>query len=112
MDFYSGSRSHEFISFRLGKEMSGQPNPKSTEVIESESQQIQQIPEPEVAERSEDTRSLDELSSTSDTESCGAYFTRKMESLGAEEQIPAVIEGQIPEQDKASVSDLVKTSCT
>ena len=89
MNFNSGSRSHEFISFRLGKEMGGQPNPKSTEVIESESQQIEQIPEPEVAERPVDTRSLVQLSSTSDTESCGAYFTRKMESLGAEEQIPA-----------------------
>ena len=70
------------------------------------------MPEPEVADIPVDTRSLVELSSMSDTESCGAYFTRKMESLRAEEQIPAVIEGQIPEQDKASVSDLVKTSCT
>ena len=112
MDFYSGTRSYDIISFCLGKEMSGQPNPKPTEVIESESQQIEQIPEPEVAERPVDTRSVVELSSTNDTESCEAYFTRKMESIGAEEQIPAVIEGQIPEQDKASVSDLVKTSCT
>ena len=62
---------------------------------------MESIPEPEVAGRPVDTRSLVELSSTSNTESCGAYFTRKMESLGAEERIPAVIEGQIPEQDKA-----------
>ena len=113
MDFFSESGLHKFISFRLGNEtngMSGHPVQESLEETEDKAQQTEQILETEVAERPEDTRSITELSSTSDPESCGAYFTRKMDLSGAEDPLPAVNEEQVSGQDEASVSDTVSVT--
>ena len=66
--------------FRLGKEMSGQPIHDIAEVMESDQQSVDQIPEPEVPEVPVDRRSIAELSSNTDSDSCEAYFTQKIES--------------------------------
>ena len=61
-------------------------------------------PETEFTELPVDKRSIVELSTTSDSESCGAYFTRKMESLGAGD--PFTFDSN-KEQSKISLSDPV-----
>ena len=85
--------------------MSGQPSQKSLEVAVNRPQQIEQTPEPDVTIRTKDSRFITELYWTTDTESCGAYFTRKMKLLGAEDPVPVINEKQISERDKASTSD-------
>ena len=110
MDIFSGSGSHKFISSRLGNEMSGQPIQDITEVMEADQQSVEQIPEPEVTELPVDKRSITELSSNTDSESCEAYFTRKIESLTALESATTSPNNFIPGEDKASESDLVAIS--
>ena len=107
MDFFNGSGSHEFVSFRLGKEMSGQRLHDSNVKLDINPRQTPQASEAEIPERPRDLRAIIELSSTSDTESCGAYFTRKIESLGTEDPITLDDDDELTEQGKASVSDPV-----
>ena len=76
MDFYSGSGSRKFISFRLDNEMSGQPAQDNNEAMETDQPQLEQPQELEVIELRTDLRSVIELSSTTDSECCEAYFTR------------------------------------
>ena len=83
MDFFIGSASRSFISFRLAEEMNGQPtqeNPEDMETNPSSSTQQAIIKE---TQASVDLEATVERLSPSDSESCGTYFTRKMESLGA-----------------------------
>ena len=87
--------------------MSDQPNQATLEDVENRSQHNEQAPGAEVSGRPVDTRSETELTSTSDTESCWTYFTRKMESLGAEDPVTAITEEQFSERDEASISDSV-----
>ena len=90
MDFYSGNGSRKFISFRLDNEMSGQPAQDNIEAMETDQAQLEQPQEPEVIELRTDLRSVIELSSTTDSESCEAYFTRKIECLtNSEEDVTA-----------------------
>ena len=90
MDFYSGSGSRKFISFRLDNEMSGQPTQDNVEAMETDQPQLEQPQEPEVIELRTELRSIIELSSTTDSESCEAYFTRKIECLtNSEEDVTA-----------------------
>ena len=107
MDFSSGSGSHSFISFRLGEEVSGQPTQENPEDMErNPSLSTPQITVKEV-QSSADLGAAVEHSSASDSESCGAYFTRKMESLGAVEVFPYETKGEPCAQGKASVCDPV-----
>ena len=90
MDFYSRSGSRKLISFRLDNEMSGQPAQDNIEAMETDQPQLEQPQEPEVIELRTDLRSVIELSSTTDSESCEAYFTRKIECLtNSEENVTA-----------------------
>ena len=90
MDFYSVSGSRKFISFRLDNEMSGQPTQDNVEAMETDQPQLEQPQELEVIELRTDLKSIIELSSTTDSESCEAYFTRKIECLtNSEEDVTA-----------------------
>ena len=60
--------------------MSGQPIHDNAEVMESDQQSVEQIPEPEVTEVPLDKKSIAELLWNTDSESCEAYFIRKIES--------------------------------
>ena len=77
MNFFSGSGSRKFLSFRLGNEMSGQPIQGKSEDMEIDQQSVEQIPEPEVSELPVDKTSIVELLSSTATESCEAYFTQQ-----------------------------------
>ena len=102
MDFYSGSGSRKFISFRLDNEMNGQPAQDNVEAMETDQPQLEQPQEPEGIELRTDRRSIIELSSTTDSESCEAYFTRKIECLTiSEEDVTAAT---------ATTSNLVRAS--
>ena len=102
MDFYSGSGSHEFISFHLGPEISDQLPQDNAETMETEQPHLEQSQEPEVIELRTDRKSIIELSSTTDSESCEAYFTRKIESLSnLEEEVTTAA---------ATTSNLAKAS--
>ena len=91
MEFYSGSGSRKFISFHLDNEMSGQPAQDNVEAMATDQPQLEQPQEPEVIELRTDRRSIIELSSTTDSESSEAYFTRKIECLtNSEEDVTAV----------------------
>ena len=85
MDFFSGSGSHSFISFRLGEEMSGQPTQENPEDMETNPTLSTPQTTVKEAQSSADLEAVVEHSSANDSESCGAYFTRKLESLGAVE---------------------------
>ena len=60
--------------------MSGQPIQDITEVMQSDQQSVEQIPEPEFTELPVDKRSTAEISSNTGSEGCEAYFTQKIES--------------------------------
>ena len=115
MDFFSGSGSRNFISFRLGKEMDGQPQQNVAEEMEVDPPSIEQAPGPEVREVPADKRSVIELSSNTDSESCDAYIKRTVELLdsaerdpaGPADEIPASPADEIPAEVKLSVSELV-----
>ena len=77
MDFFDGSGTHKFISFRLGEEMSGQPLRDSPKDMETNPSPTNEPPETEVTKLPINKRSIVELLSSSDSESSGAYFTRK-----------------------------------
>ena len=107
MDFFSGSESRNFISFHLGEKMSGQPtqeNPEEMETNPSSSTPQAIIKETQVTE---DLEATNERLSASDSESCGTYFTRKVESLGVIEAATYETSGELCAQSKTSVSDLV-----
>ena len=107
MDFFSGSESRNFISFHLGEEMSGQPtqeNPEEMETNPSSSTPQAIIKETQVTE---DLEATNERLSASDSESCGTYFTRKVESLGVIEAATYETSGELCAQSKTSVIDLV-----
>ena len=61
MDFYSGSGTRKFISFRLDNEMSGQPAQDNIEAMETYQPQLEQPQEPEVIELRTDLRSVIEF---------------------------------------------------
>ena len=61
MDFFSGSGSRKFISFRLGKEMDCQPSQDATEIMEIDTPQAAKAPEPEETELQAEKMSLVEL---------------------------------------------------
>ena len=107
MDFFSGNGSRKFISFRLGNEMSGQPTQGIIEEMETDQESVEQIPEPEVSVLPVDKTSFVELSSTTDTKSCEAYFTRKVESLSAIEATTMSPNGLLLGTDKVSVCEAV-----
>ena len=110
MDFFSGSGSHGFISFRLGEEMSGQPtqeNPEDMETNPSLTTPQTTVMETQVTVDPEVTQ---EQLTASDSESCGTYFTRKMESLGAAEATVFETGDEPCTQGKTSVSDLVSVT--
>ena len=107
MDFFNGSGSQKFISFRLGKEMDGQPEQNVTEQMEIDSPTVGQMLESENRGSPTDIRSIVELSSNTDTESCDAYIRRTAELLESAEQDPASRATEIPVEAKSSVSELV-----
>ena len=108
MDYFSGSGSLKFISFRLGEEMSGQTLQDNAEEMETNPPPAVESPETEVTELPIDKRSIVELSSTSDSESCGQDgITRKMESLGVGDPFTIDSTNESCEQNKTSVSDPV-----
>ena len=105
MDFFSGSGSRKFISFRLDKEMDGQPSQDATDIMEVDTPQAAKAPEPEVTEVPTEKRSLVELSSTTDTESCEAYISRTVELLANVEPTATNPNNESPDEVKASTSD-------
>ena len=105
MDFFSGSGSRKVISFRLDKEMDGQPSQDATEIMEVDTPQAAKAPEPEVTEVPTEKRSLVELSSTTDTESCEAYISRTVELLANVEDTATNPNNEFPDEVKASTSD-------
>ena len=68
-------------------------------------QQNVQVPDVETPKSTTDKQLVIELSSISDTESCWAYFTHKMELLGAKVTITVEDDDELSERGKASVSD-------
>ena len=85
MDFYSESGSPKFISFRLDREMDGQPLQEQTEQMGINPALTTQVPELVTAPEVRNPGSVIEIFCTNDdTESCGVYFTRKMEALRTE----------------------------
>ena len=105
MVFFSGSGSRKFISFRLDKEMDGQPSQDATEIMEVDTPQAAKAPEPEVTEVPAEKRSLVELSSTTDTESCEAYIRRTVELLANVEPTATNPNNEFSDEVKASTSD-------
>ena len=81
--------------------MSGQTLQDNPEEMETEPPPTEQLPTTEVPQLPVDNRSVIELSSTS--ESCGAYFTREMETLGAGDSFTCG-------QGKTSVSDPISVT--
>ena len=107
MDFFTGSGSRKFISFRLGKEMSGQPSQDAAEIMEIDVPPTTQELEPAVTEVPADKRSLVELSSNTDTESCEAYISRTVELLANVEPVTLDPNNELPLGAKVSVSEPV-----
>ena len=105
MDFFSGSGSRNSISFRLDKEMDGQPSQDATEIMKIDTPQAAKAPEPEVTEVPAEKRSLIELSSTTDTESCEAYISRTVELLANVEPTATNPNNEFSDEVKASTSD-------
>ena len=95
--------------------MDGQPQQNVAEEMEVDPPSIEQAPGPEVTEVPADKRSVIELSSNTDSESCDAYIKRTVELLGSAErdpagpadEIPASPADEIPAEVKLSVSELV-----
>ena len=88
MDNYTGSGSPNWISFRSDREKDGQPQQEQAEEMDTSPAPAAPVAEREIAPRVHHSGWKLELSSTSDdAESCGAYFTRKMETLGTERTI-------------------------
>ena len=58
--------------------MSGQPIHDNAEVMESDQQSVEQIPEPEVTELPLDKKSIAELSWNTDSESCGLTLSERL----------------------------------
>ena len=107
MDFFSGSGSRKYISFRLGKEMSGPPNQVTTEAMEIDVPTTDHMQELEVTEIPVDKGSVAELSSNTDTESCEAYISRTVELLASVESITTIPNEKTPAQAKTSINDHV-----
>ena len=105
MDFFSVSRSRKFISFRLGKEIDSQPSQDAAEIMEVDTPQAAKAPEPEVTDLPAEKRSLVELSSTTDTESCEAYISRTVELLASVEPTATNPNDEFLDEAKASTSD-------
>ena len=76
MDVFSGSGSHGFISFHLGKKMSGQPTQENPEDMETNPSLLTRQATDMEAPTSADLEATVEHSSASDSEGCGVYFTR------------------------------------
>ena len=89
--------------------MSGQPVQEDTEelVISAPPAVLQQSTESN--ESPADKRSIIELSSASESES-GTYFTRKMETLGAEDPFTCRTDQELTEQYKTSASNTVSVT--
>ena len=95
--------------------MDGQPQQNVAEEMEVDPPSFEQAPEPEVTEVPADKRSVIELSSNTDSESCDAYIKRTAELLesaerdpaGPADEIPASPADEIPAEVKLSVSELV-----
>ena len=82
--------------------MSDQPPQDNARTMETEQPHLEQSREPGVIELRTDRKSIIELSSTTDSESCEAYFTRKIESLSnLEEEVTTAA---------ATTSNLAKAS--
>ena len=87
--------------------MDGQPEQNVTEQMEIDSPTVGQMLESENRGSPTDIRSIVELSSNTDTESCEAYIRRTAELLESAEQDPASRATEIPVEAKSSVSELV-----
>ena len=95
--------------------MDGQPQQNVAEEMEVDPPSIEQAPGSEVTEVPADKRSVIELSSNTDSESCDAYIKRTVELLdsaerdpaGPADKIPASPADEIPAEVKLSVSELV-----
>ena len=87
--------------------MDGQPEQNVTEQMEIDSPTVGQMFESENRGSPTDIRSIVELSSNTDTESCEAYIRRTAELLESAEQDPASRATEIPVEAKSSVSELV-----
>ena len=75
--------------------------------METDLPQLEQSQEPEVIELRTDLRSIVELSSTTDSESCEAYFTRKIECLTNPEEDVAAATNTTSNVVRASESEPV-----
>ena len=73
--------------------------------MEVDTPQAAKAPEPEVTELSAEKRSLVELSSTTDTESCEAYISRTVELLESVEPTATNPNNEFPDEAKTSTSD-------
>ena len=85
--------------------MDGQPSQDATEIMEVYTPQAAKSPEPEVTELPAEKRSLVELSSTTDTESCEAYISRTVELLASVEPTATNPNNEFSDEVKASTSD-------
>ena len=85
--------------------MNGQPSQDAAEIMEVDTPQAAKAPEPEVTELSAEKRSLVELSSTTDTESCEAYISRTVELLESVEPTATNPNNEFPDEAKTSTSD-------
>ena len=82
--------------------MDGQPSQDATEIMEIDTPQAAKAPEPEVTELPAEKRSLVELSSTTDTESCEAYISRTVELLASVESTATNPNNEFSDEAKAS----------
>ena len=73
MDFFSGSGSRKFISFRLGKEMDGQPSQIPAEDMDVDVPNTERSQELEATRSPVDKQSVVELPSNTDTESISVH---------------------------------------
>ena len=105
MDFFSGSGSRKFISFRLGKKISGQPSQDAAEIMEADTPPTARAPELKVTELPADKKSLVELSSNTDTESCEAYISRTVELLASVEPVTLGPNNELPAETKVRTCD-------
>ena len=107
MDFFSGSGSRKFISFRLGKEMDGQPSQIPAEDMDVDVPNTERSQELEATRSPVDKQSVVELSSNTDTESCEAYISRTVELLASVEPITTHPNEETTVGVKTSISDPV-----
>ena len=107
MDFFSGSGSRKFISFRLGKEMDGQPSQIPAEDMDVDVPNTERSQELEATRLPVDKQSVVELSSNTDTESCEAYISRTVELLASVGPITTHSNEETTVGEKTSISDPV-----